>query len=165
MNDLPYLEPLLFHLRGDENLKKYFTEKSYFMPKHILVQATDEAMKSDCPAPRALWIIPENTVASGQKSGCVQNAIHTFYIVIFIQCIRDTFQLIKANDRVRLGGQFMELSEIRRVVKKSVNEFENKNKHNIASRFSDITWGGDQNLYPDENNFLTTAIQYSVRIN
>lgn len=164
-NDLPYLEPLLFHLRKDPVLQSYFTEKSFFMPKHVLAEATEEAMKKDCPAPRALWILPLNSDAVSPKAGCREIANHTFNIVVFIQCIRDTFQLVQREGQVRLDGQYMELSRIRKAIKKSVRDFENLNKSNLTNSFSEITWVRDQNLYPDENNFLVTAMQYSVKIN
>ena len=51
--DLPYLEPLLFWLRKDEKLKLLFSQDSFFMPHSNLITATEEAMKKDCPAPRA----------------------------------------------------------------------------------------------------------------
>lgn len=164
-NDLPYLEPLLFHLRKDEDLKKIFTEKSFFMPKHILIQATEEATKKSCPAPRALWIIPEDTVANNPKPGCNSIGIHSFNIVLFVQCIREPFELVRSGDGVKLSGQYMELSSIRKAVKKSVNKFQNESKLDLNLRYSDITWIKDQNLYPDDGNFLTTAIEYSVKIN
>lgn len=165
VNDLPYLEPLLFHLRKDPILSEFFTEKSYFMPKHVLMEATKDAMAKDCPAPRALWILPANSTALSPKAGCRPLANHSFNIVVIIQCIRDTFQLVERDGQVKLDGQYMELSRIRSAVKKSVSVFENKNKSNFNLAFSDITWMGDQNLYPDENNFLVTAMQFSVKIN
>lgn len=167
MNDIPYLEPLLFYLQKDETLKSYFTDKSFFMPKHTLVEATEEAMKKDCPAPRALWILPENTNAITPKSGCMVTGNHTFNIIVFVQCLRDTFQLSKGNDgKIKLTGQYMELAEIRMAVKKVMNNFAKETQRKfMETRYSDIAWLRDINLYADENNFLTTALQYSVKIN
>lgn len=164
IDDLPYLEPLLFHLQNDNNLKEFFTEKSFFMPKHMLQEATDEAMKKDCPAPRALWIIPSDSEAISPRAGCLGGVKHTFFIVVFVQCIRDTFEIVKRSGEVKLSGQYMELSKIRRAVKKSVNDFERKNIGTFV-RYSDITWQRDQNIYPEEDNFLTTAMHYTVNIN
>ena len=165
LSDLPYLSPLLFHLRNDEALKDYFTEKSFFMPKTTLVSATEEAMKKDCPAPRALWILPDNTTALNPKSGCVPVGNHTFYVTIFTQCIRNPFELIKKDNKIELGGTFMELTKIRRAVKISINKFENQNRSILTNKFSNITWMGDQNLHPDEEGFIVSALQYNVTIN
>lgn len=164
VNDVPYLEPLLFFLRNDHALKKYFTDKSFFMPKHTLIEATKEAVDKDCPAPRALWILPGDTTAASQKSGCRVPGIHLFHVVIFVQCIRDNFELLKRGDEVVLGGTYMELSEIRKEVKRAMLAFEQKSKENISTLYSDLTWIKDRNLYPDENNFLTTAIEYQIKI-
>ena len=164
MTDVPYLEPLLFWLREDQALKKYFTEKSFFMPKHTLVQATEEALKGDCPAPRALWILPADTVATQQRPGCKSPGIHTFHIVVYVQCIRDAFEIVARDGKPALSGQYMELSKIRKEVKRAVNDFEQHNRESLSTKYSDIVWIKDQNLYPDENNFLTTAMEYQVKI-
>lgn len=164
VDDIPYLEPLLFHLQNDENLKEFFSNKSFFMPKHVLKEATLEAAKKDCPAPRALWVLPENSEAVSPKAGCVGSVRHNFYVVVFIQCIRDTFEIVKRNNEPKLDGQYMELSRIRKAVKKSINEFERKGQGQFKS-YRDITWLRDQNIYPDEDNFLTTAMHYSVLLN
>lgn len=168
--DLPYLEPLLLWLRKDEALKKYFTEKSFFMPHSDLLSATKEAMDKDCPSPRALWILPQDTVALQQSPpNCKYTGSHTFYIQLIVQCIRDHFQLSKIDGEIHLTGQFMELMQLRKYVKKSVSAFANdyertKNKSAVI-KFDDIGWRGDQMLYPnEENTFLITAIQYQVKI-
>lgn len=165
LTDLPYLEPLLFHLRADETLKKFFSERSFFMPKNTLIQATKEAMEKDCPSPRALWIIPEGTTALSSKSGCPTIGSHSFSIVIFIHCIREAFELLKRDNKVVLGGEFMELSKIRRAVKKSVNQFENINKQNFDLNYKDIAWQGDTPLFPDEDGFIVSSTEYSVILN
>lgn len=164
MSDVPYLEPLLFWLRNDQALKGYFTDKSFFMPKHTLIEATEEAIKSDCPAPRALWILPADTTAINPRPGCKPNGLHTFHIVVYVQCIRDAFQIVARGDEPRLDGQYMELSKIRKEVKRSVSDFEISNREHQVRRYLDIMWIKDQNLYPDENNFLTTAMEFQVKI-
>lgn len=166
--DLPYLEPLLLWLRKDAKLSEYFTEKSFFMPHNDLVSATSEAMKKDCPAPRALWILPQDTIAIQQTPpNCKYTGNHTFYIQIMVQCIRDAFQLSKIEDEIKLTGQFMELMQIRKYVKKSVAAFQlDYEKKNTTIRlFDSIGWRGDQMLYPnEENSFLITTVQYQVKI-
>ena len=164
VNDIPYLEPLLFWLRNDETLKKYFTDNSFFMPKHTLVEATEEAMRKDCPAPRALWILPGNTRANQTQNGCRGTGIHSFHVVVYVQCLRDTFQIYNKYGKAALGGQYVELSEIRQHVKHSVAEFSKGLLKQHGLRYSNLRWVGDTNLYPDENNFLTTAIEYEINI-
>lgn len=166
--DLPYLEPLLFWLRNDPVLKNEFTDKSFFMPHSHLVSATEEAMQKDCPAPRALWILPQDTLAVSSQSNCPSQGRHSFYIEIIVQCIRDTFQLSKGQDgEVHLTGQFMELAALRKLVKKSVLEFNRdwEKKHPIGRKFEKMAWVKDQMLYPtEESKFLATAIQFDVNI-
>lgn len=166
--DLPYLDPLLFWLRKDEVLKNEFTEKSFFMPHNDLITATLETMKKDCPAPRALWILPQDTIALQQSPpNCKFTGQHTFYIQLMVQCIRDAFQLTKQDDNVVLTGQFMELMQLRKQVKKSVAAFalDYYRKNTTIRSFEDIGWRGDQMLYPnEENKFLITTIQYQVKI-
>ena len=166
LTDIPYLEPLLFHLRQDECLKHEFTEKSFFMPHNNLVSATEEAMKKDCPAPRALWILPQDTLASSQKDTCKVPGVHTFYIEIIVQCIRDQFQLVERDGCVKLEGQFMSLMALRKKVKDSVREFAKKTAAIGQKReFYDIFWVKDTMLYPNnETNFLATAIEYQIKI-
>lgn len=164
--DIPYLDPLLFHLREDPILKKYFTDKSYFMPHSNLITATEEAMKADCPAPRAIWVMPGDTVAPTPKANCRTIGNHTFNIIIFVQCIRDTFQLSLSEDKVVLTGQFMELAQIRKAVKKSILEFGKTYSQTFVNRtFEEIMWIGDQMLYPDDTNqFLVSSTEYQVKI-
>lgn len=166
--DLPYLEPLLFHLRQDPVLKKSFTEKSFFMPHSDLISATEEAMKKDCPAPRALWILPQDTLATitTQKNSCNVPGNHTFFIEIIVQCIRNQFTLVKRGDEVKLEGQFMELAQIRKQVKNSVSQFGKDNSKLMTGQtFSDLVWIKDSMLYPTEDtSFLATAIEYRVKI-
>ena len=164
MNDLPYLEPLLLHLREDEVLKKYFTNKSFFMPKHTLIEAAKEAMAKDCPAPRSIWVVPQTTSATNPRAGCSGEKEHTFTIIIFIHCIRDAFQLVKSDNGIKLGGQFMELSKIRLAVKRSVNEFQNKIANDLSLPFHDVTWLRDNSLNPSDS-FLVTGLLYSVKLN
>lgn len=166
LTDIPYLEPLLFHLRNDPVLKSEFTEKSFFMPHSDLVTATEEAMKADCPAPRALWILPQDTLAGAARDNCKAIGTHTFYIEIIVQCIRDQFQLVKRDDVVRLEGQFMELMSLRKKVKESVREFAKANSAvGQKKEFFDIFWIKDQMLYPtSESRFLATAIEFSIKL-
>lgn len=163
--DLPYLEPLWKWLRDDEILKKYFTEKSFFMPHADIISATQEAMKKDCPAPRALWILPQDTVAVGQREGCKSPGIHTFHITLILQCIRNTFEVVKRENEIALEGQFMELSEIRKHVKESVSNFAKDYKKKGGTAFANVSWSKDQMLYPnEETNFLATALEFQVTI-
>lgn len=166
LTDIPYLEPLLIHLRTDPNLKSEFTEKSFFMPHSDLITASQEVMKKDCPAPRALWILPQDTLAQGQRDICSVPGVHTFYIEIIVQCIRDTFQLVKRDDLVRLEGQFMELAALRKKVKQSVRDFAKANAApGNKMLYTDIFWVKDQMLYPSsESKFLATAIEFSIKI-
>lgn len=163
--DLPYLQPLLFWLRDDVNLKNYFTQKSFFMPKNDLIAAIDEAMQTDCPAPRSLWILPQETLASVANSrGCLSPGIHTFLIEIIVQCIRDPFILRETSEgEMFLDGQFMKLSQIRKAVKKSITQFSKENTY--KSLFTDLNWRSDRMLYPDgEAKFLITSLEYQVKI-
>lgn len=164
--DIPYLEPLLFWLRNDPSLKEEFTEKSFFMPHNHLIAATKEAMAKDCPAPRALHILPGDNVALSLKSNCHTPVEHSFYILIFVQCIRDQFNIFKKDGEVYLGGQFMELSELKKKVKKSILEFgKDWDKKNPYKKFNNIIYRGDQPLYPDdENKFLVAKIDYTVSL-
>lgn len=166
LTDIPYLEPLLFWLRMDEDLKHEFTEKSFFMPHSDLISATNEAMKKDCPAPRALWILPQDTLAGQSRDTCKVSGVHTFNITLIVQCIRDQFQLVKRDGELKLEGQFMELMSLRKKVKASVLKFAKENaKPEKTKQFTDIFWVKDIMLYPDEENkFLATSIEYQIKI-
>lgn len=167
-NDLPYLEPLLFWLQDDENLKQYFTEQSFFMPHAHLADAAMEAMKKDCPVPRVLWILPGDTNAqTTTRPDCKSPGIHVFKIMIIVQCIRDSFVIKKSDDKVYLSGQYMLLSGLRKLVKNSVLEFyKDHSKNNLANKsFADLVWVRDQNLYPpDDEGFLITSLDYQVKL-
>ena len=163
-NDLPYLEPLLMWLRNDETLKEVFTDKSFFMPKLDLAKATTEALQKECPAPRALWIFPLDTDAISQKEGCRNQGSHSFGIIIYVQCIRQPFELIKKESKVILGGEFMELIHIRALVKDSLRRFAIKNSKDINKKFEKVVWTRDRNLYPESDAFLGTSIEYKVNI-
>lgn len=161
--DLPYLEPLLFHLRDDDKLKSHFTEKSFFMPKKDLISAVEDAIKADCPAPRALWILPQDTIAANQQVNCKSQGRHTFYITIITQCIRDAFQITKKDNKLHLGGEYIVLSHLRKLVKQSVQEFVAQNS-NFNQNWEKITWMKDQILLPDDEGFLVTNIEYQITI-
>lgn len=165
--DLPYLNPLLVHLRSDKSLEKFFSKKDFFaMPKADLNDLTD-AIKKDCPSPRSLWIFPgtSSNVSTQRVKDCSAKALHIFHIVIIFQCIRETFEFKKDKDTtmVYLDGQFMELSEARRAVKKSITEF-NK-KLGFAEAFDFISWSGDEMLFPDgESNNLMSSSSFQTII-
>lgn len=164
--DLPYLEPLLMWLRDDPKLKDVFTDKSFFMPKLDLEAAAKEAEANGCPSPRSLWIFPLNTSAVTNKPGCNNIGSHEFGIIIWVQCIRDSFELVKTEDKtIKLGGQFMELTALRKLVKNSVKEFSQKNEQNIVNRkFEKLVWSRDRILYPSSDSFLGVSIEFRVNI-
>lgn len=169
LNDIPYLEPLWKWLRDDESLKEHFTEDSFFMPKATLMSAIDAAMGKDCPSPKSIWIIPGDTLAiskSNTNKICKLPGEHTFNIMIFVQCIRDSFSPVNDNGVLRLEGQFMELSELRKIVKDSIHKFAlNNEKINITSKkFEGPVWSKDVMFYPAEDKFLVTGIEYQVTI-
>jgi len=165
LTDIPYLNPMWRWLREDPSLKSEFTDKSFFMPHSDLISATVEAMKKDCPAPRALWILPQDTLAGARREGCRSPGTHTFYIQIIVQCIRDTFQIVKRDNEVVLEGQFMELCALRKKVKDSVLAFGNDYKNKTPVKFDKLYWVKDTMLYPSgEQKFLSTAIQFEINI-
>lgn len=163
--DLPYLQDLTFWLQKDENLKRFFTEKSFFMPRNDLISAIENAIKSNCPAPRALWILPADTTAAPVNTiNCKSPGLHTFHIVIMVQCARDNFQVIKKNDDVYLGGPFMELAEIRACVKESIRAFAKDNTSKISRAYEKIAWRGDQPLFPSEEGYIVSSTEYEIVI-
>lgn len=166
LNDVPYLQPLLMWLRNDESLKSHFTESSFFMPHHDLVSAILDKNNPDCPLPKSLWIIPGDTEAIQRLTGCKSTGLHSFTIAIAVKCIRDSFVLVNRGGEIELEGQFMELSRVRSLVKKSVHKFSLSimNKYDIG--FSEITWVDDKNLYPNEENqsLLASASEFQVKI-
>lgn len=162
--DLPYLDPLLFHLRSDETLKKYFTDKSFFMPKTDMINAVDEAIQQSCPMPRALWILPQDTVSVNSRAGCVSQGNHTFFIQLITKCIKHEFQISKKDDELYLSGDFMELAQIRKAVKKSMVSFSRKALENTY-QYKNLVWVKDQMLYPDQaDGFFVVTLEYSVII-
>ena len=169
-SDIPYLEPLLLHLRTDPKLQNEFTDKSFFMPHVNLLEATSEALSMDCPLPRALWILPGDSIATTAQQNCQSPAKHTFHIQLIVQCIRDQFQISKKDDQFYLNGQAMELFSLRKLVKKSVVEFSRKwDKENNRQKFEKMLWVKDIMQYPDDNpenpnKFLATALEFSVTI-
>lgn len=163
--DIPYLQDLTFWLQKDARLKNYFTEKSFFMPKNDLVSAINEAMAKDCPAPRALWILPgETSAAPVNNMNCKSPGLHNFHIVIMVQCVRDQFQVVKKDSEIYLGGGFMELAEIRKYVKQSVVEFAKENMKNPSKLYDKIAWRGDQPLFPSEDGFIVSSTEYEIVI-
>lgn len=167
--DLPYLEPLWLWLRKDPNLQVEFTEDSFFMPLYSLATQSEEAMKKNCPAPRALWILPGDTLAASNKEFCRLPGVHSFNIMIFVQCLGETFQATKREGVVGLTGQAMELFRIRKLVKKSVLEFytDYAKKNANAPLFAELLWKRDQILYPNtegNSKFLVTTSQFDVKI-
>lgn len=163
--DIPYLEPLLMWLQDDQTLKDHFTQASFFMAHADLVSAVEESMRANCPAPRALWILPGDTQATSQVNGCKSPGRHSFTILIFVQCIRDSFVFRTDGTETHLGGQYVLLSHLRKLVKKSVHKFASKNMTIYNKGWDALNWSRDQNLYPsEENNFLATAIEYSITI-
>lgn len=165
--DIPYLDPLLMWLRADEDLKKEFTEKSFFMPHADLLSAVVDLAKKDCPSPRALWIFPGDSQAVQQRPGCRAQARHQFSISIFLQCIRNSFELSKTDNGIHLSGQFMEMTKLRKIVKSSVHKFSLKEEGVLLSKpFEGLRWTGDRIMYPREDfNLLGTSIEFEVLIN
>lgn len=167
--DIPYLEPLLMHLRSDTSLEKFFTKKDFFtMPKADLSDL-EGALKKDCPAPRSVWIFPGMSQAANpvRNPNCLPKALHNFNVVIVFQCIRDTFTFIKGTDnQVHLDGTFMEMSEARKALKKSIGEFNKAhNLHAVGNGFDFINWISDEMLYPEDGNtFLISSSVFQTMI-
>lgn len=168
-SDVPYLEPLLEHLKKDVSLEKYFSKKDFFaMPKADLADL-EEAIKKDCPSPRSLWIFPGNNAAFNQAQtrnpNCLPKILHSFNILLTFQCIRNPFELKFNGTEVYLDGSFMELSEARKAVKKSINNF-NKTLNSVSlnNGFDFISWLSDEMLYPDEDAFLISNSVYQTLI-
>lgn len=156
--DLPYLEPLMKHLRSDVELEKIFTKEDFFaMPKADLGDL-EAALKKDCPSPRSVWVFPGLSQAESttRSPTCFPKTIHNFNVVIVFQCIRDTFTMVKDNDGVHLDGTFMELSEARKALKQSITRFNKNINQNPSIRydFDFINWLSDEMLYPDDGNKL-----------
>lgn len=165
LTDLPYLEPVLFHLRNDESLKNHFTETSFFMPHNDLVKAIlDSSKNPDCVLPRSLWILPQDTTANSAPPGCKAKGTHSFSIALAVGCNRNQFILRKVDGNLELAGSFMELVKLRRLVKESMLSFVRKNTMNPS--FTELVWAGDRMLYPDsdENNLIATTIDYTIKI-
>lgn len=164
--DIPYLEPLLFHLQDDPVLKNFFTQFSFFMPKDGIAAAVAELKGSDCPAPRSIWILPQDGVAINGKNSvkqvCVPSVRHTFNILLFVSCIRDPFQVSFKDGKAILDGTYMEMSAIRKAVMKSVAGF---NKKHDGLKFENVMFEKYQSLYPQEGDpFLVNNLDYSVTI-
>lgn len=167
--DVPYLEPLLIHLRNDVELEKYFSKKDFYaLPKADLGDLED-AIKNDCPAPRSVWIFPgnnQNQIAT-RTPNCGPKMLHNFNIVITYQCIRKSFEFkVDADNKLYLDGQFMELSAARKAVKKSITRF-NKTLNIVSDNmgFDYVSWVSDEMLYPDDaTQFLISNSVYQTII-
>ncbi len=151
--DVPYLEPLLAHLKKDVTLEKYFSKKDFFaMPKADLADL-EKALSNDC-APRSLWIFPGNNTAfnPGQvrSPNCMPKLLHSFNIVITFNCVRNPFEPKFDGTEVYLDGSFMELSEARKAIKKSIHNFNKTlNVLGVSHGFDFISYLSDEMLYPE----------------
>lgn len=167
--DLPYLEPLLFHIRDDVGLKKHFTEKSFFMPTDSLVAAFNDVAAKKCPSPRTIWIMPQDGIVQTQNNfDCDGPVVHTFNILIIVHCIRDEFRLSFDDEtkKTHLVGEYMELAHIRKLVRKSVRDFNRKNNASPANKkFEKLRLIKYSSLYPDKKNpFIVQNLEYNVNI-
>ena len=167
--DVPYLEPLLLHLRSDVSLEKFFSKKDFFALPKADLSDLEEAMKLDCPAPRSVWIFPGNSQSqiATRTPNCAPKMLHSFNVVITYQCIRNSFEFkVDEDNKVYLAGQFMELSAARKAVKRSITNF-NKTLKIVSSSsgFDFISWVSDEMLYPEEaTQFLISNSVYQTII-
>ncbi len=166
--DLPYLNPLMVHLRKDADLEKFFAKKDFFALPKADINDLSEEIKKKCPSPRSIWVFPGTSVNAAPQQripNCTPKAIHNFNIVIVFQCIRDIFEFKKDQEttEVYLDGQFMELAEARKAVKKSITNFNRSLKNTEAFEF--IAWSNDEMLYPEEDdNKLMSSLSFSTII-
>lgn len=164
-NDVPYLEPLLFWLQDDPVLKLEFTDKSFFMPQSDIATSVEEALKNKGCPPKAIWITPQDTMAQSTRPGCLSPGVHTFYITLIVPCYRDQFMIKRVGDEAKLEGQFMQLSAIRKYIKKTVNAFYQDAVKKGEKRFADMVWIKDVMMYPqDDAGLLMTGLEYRVTI-
>lgn len=167
--DIPYLEPLMKHLRTDAELEKFFTKEDFFaMPKADLSDL-EGALKKDCPSPRSVWVFPGLSQAESaiRSPNCFPKALHSFNVVVVFQCIRDTFTMVKDDSGVHMDGTFMEMSEARKALKKSINNFNKIVNQNVSVNygFDFINWLSDEMLYPEEGNkFLVSSSVFQTKI-
>lgn len=167
-NDLPYLEPLLFHLRKDSELKTFFDEEGIFALPKPDQSDLERALKKDCPNPRAAWIFPGPSTPMQQgNTGCPPKIIHSFAIVVSVQCQGASFDFLKDNGEVYLDGSYMELCEGRVLIKESVDRFMCKMSKDYTKKFDNMLWTGDSIVWPSEEvggDYIMTQINYSVNI-
>lgn len=162
VNDLPYFEPLLIHLKTDELLEPYFSGTDFFaQPK--LREDIETLIKEDCPIPRALYIYPaESRPKQDSPKGCFAPMTHNFHVFIFVQCL-DNYYFVKNEDEsLSLKGQVILLSEMRNAVKKSIGNFAKQIESELLN-YNYIKWLGDSAI-DKEAGFLVSETVFSIDI-
>lgn len=142
VNDIPYFEPLLLHLKKDESLDKYFSSAQFqILPK--VEKDVETLIKEECPTPRALYVYPgETRPKTDAPKGCFPTQTHNFHVFVFVQCL-DTYKFIKnEDDTFSLKGQVILLSEMRNAVKKSIQDFSRQVENDLIN-YNYIRWVGD----------------------
>lgn len=162
INDLPYFEPLLLHLKKDEILDPYFSSTDFFAQPKVR-EDIEELIKEDCPIPRALYVYPgETRPKNDAPKGCFPTQSHQFHVFVFVQCL-DNYIFVKNNDdTLSLKGQVMLLSEMRCAVKKSIQKFSRQVESDLLN-YSYIRWVGDSAI-DRENGFLVSESVFNIDI-
>lgn len=160
VNDLPYFEPLLLHLKKDPDLEPFFSSTDFFAQPKVR-EDVEQMLKKDCPIPRALYVYPGETrpKTEGQK-GCFSPGVHNFHVFIFVQCLDNYIFVKNKDDTFSLKGQVILLSEMRNAVKKSIQKFARQTENDLLN-YNYIRWAGDSAI-DRENGFLVAESVYTL---
>ena len=171
----PYLEPLLYFLKDDAELAKYFQAKDFFRPIGDIDKGLDELTKTGCIDYKSLWIGPSASTAINTDTACNIGRDHGFQVIVNIPCGEGLFVLGHEDPKdsdspIKLQGSFMELSHIGSVVIDAISRF-SKAIFSLPvtskgySSFDEIIFVGDRILQPTQNKtFVTLILDYSIQI-
>jgi hypothetical protein len=167
VTDLPYLEPLVIYLKKDPSLRSFFNESDFFAEPKIDPEELEDQIKKNGKLSKYFWIFPGETIAKEQnpRFECASIGIHTFFATIIKPCTREQYFFIKdAQDgSLKLSGEVIELTEIRKAVKDSISKAYKIINPN-QSKYGFIYWKKDEMINLEDGLLIATSI-YEVQIN
>ena len=168
--DLPYLEPLMLHLKSDSDLKALFGQKNFFAGPNIDLDEMSKQAEAEGRNIRYLWVYPASSKAKSQNpSSCFPIVEHTVAVVLIGSCPRGKFSWIAVDDEVKLKGTVMEMLEIRCAFKKSIQAFANNNRAQRGQGFQNLRWISDDAIdykTGDKNScgFISLVSKFKIDI-
>lgn len=154
MNDIPYIESFLIHMRQDQGLGQYVNSRDFF--------ATIELdPEKECKVNTSIFIIPGASQLNRTESNCTPIVDHTLNIIVSVKCNRQEFEYFENSDNeLAVKGDVMKLSKIRYEIIQAVKRY-NVTEKGMEFLAKKMNWTNTDGI-DKVGNFLISSLEFKL---